>query len=253
MMETILGIPLTVVAGALVAYLLAGLVKGTLGIGLPTAGVSLTAQITDARTAIALVIMPMLITNVWQVYRSRQHTHRALRFLPMAATMMVCIALFALIAPSIPARWVTLFLGIIVAVFALTNLWREVPALPPRLETTAQITAGSLAGLIGGITGVWAPPIVIFLSAVRVDKNTFVAVVGVLLMLGSAVLAVSYASNGLLSSNQAVVSLLLVIPSLIGFSLGERIRHRLNEERFKRLILLFFLVMGLNLVRKALL
>jgi len=63
-------LPLSILLAALFIYLVAGIVKGMLGIGFPTAAVSLMAQVTDARTAITLVIMPMLVTNIWQVYRS---------------------------------------------------------------------------------------------------------------------------------------------------------------------------------------
>jgi len=250
-MDTLLNFPISILIGALFAYLLAGLVKGTIGIGLPTAGISLTAQLTDARTAIALVILPMLVTNVWQVWRTRQYAKRTLQFWPLAASMVVSISVFSVAAPAVPAHWVTLFLGVTVLVFSLVSLWREVPSVSPTLDKPVQVIAGCLAGVMGGITGVWAPPMIIYMSAARVDKTTFVAVIGVLLMLGSAVLAVSYSSNGLFTSNHAIISLLLVVPSLIGFSIGERVRHRLNEDRFKRLVLLFFFIMGINLIRKA--
>jgi len=251
-MDTVTGLSGSVLFAVTGIYILAGLVKGTLGIGLPTAGISLTAQIADARTAIALVIMPMLITNIWQIWRTREHTHRALKFWPLALTMIISIVAFATLAPQISIRWVTLFLGLTVLVFSVVSLLRDIPALHQKFDTSAQLSSGLLAGVMGGITGVWAPPIVIYMSAVRVDKTTFVAVVGVLLMLGSLMLAITYSSVGLITQNQAIASALLVIPSIVGFSLGERIRNRLNEALFKRLVLWFFLLMGLNLVRKSL-
>jgi len=71
-------------------------------------------------------------------------------------------------------------------------------------------------------------------------------------MLGSLTLAISYSSVGLITRGQAIASAMLVIPSIIGFSIGERIRERLDEALFKRLVLWFFLLMGLNLIRKSL-
>ena len=251
-METLTGLPGTVLIAAVAIYLLAGLVKGTIGIGLPTAGISLTAQITDARTAIALVIIPMLLTNVWQVWRSRTNIDRAIQYWPLAITMAVGIVAFSVVAPKISIGLVTLMLGVTVLVFSIVSLTREIPALPSKFETPAQLIAGVTAGAMGGITGVWAPPIVIYMSAARVDKTTFVAVVGVLLMLGSLTLAISYSSVGLITRGQAIASAMLVIPSIIGFSVGERIRERLDEALFKRLVLWFFLLMGLNLIRKSL-
>lgn len=251
-MDTLTGLPFSVLIAAIGIYILAGLVKGTIGIGLPTAGISLTAQVTDARTAIALVIMPMLLTNIWQVWRTRQHTHRAIKYWPLALTMMLSIVAFSFLAPHISIRWVTVFLGITIFLFAVVSLLREIPVLSPKFEKPAQLSSGLIAGVMGGITGVWAPPIVIYMSAARVDKTTFVAVVGVLLMLGGLTLAISYSTVGLITQGQAIASAMLVIPSIVGFSLGERIRNLLDEALFKRLVLWFFLLMGLNLIQKSL-
>ncbi len=251
--ESVTGLSLVVLLGAMCIYVLAGFVKGTIGIGLPTAGVSLTAQFTDARTAIALAIIPMLFTNLWQVWRTRQHTHRAKPFWPLIITMMISIALFAFIAPGVAIPTVTLLLGITVFLFALVGLLRQTPELNPRYDRPAQFSAGAIAGVLGGLTGVWAPPIVVYMTAIRANKDTFVAVVGVMLGLGTIVLAISYGTVGLLTQGQAIASAVLVLPAILGFSLGERLRSQLNEAAFKKAVLLFFLLMGLNLIRKALL
>lgn len=251
-MDTLSGLPGSVFIIVIGIYILAGIVKGTIGIGLPTAGISLTAQITDARTAIALVIMPMLLTNVWQVWRTRKHTHLAANYWPLALTMSIGIVAFSFLAPNISIRWITLLLGMTVLVFSIVSLLREIPELNPGFKNPAQIALGGIAGAMGGLTGVWAPPMIIYMSATRVDKTTFVAVVGVLLLLGSFLLALSYSSTGLITKGQAIASAILVVPAILGFSIGERIRDRLDESLFKRLVLWFFLLMGLNLIRKSL-
>jgi len=237
---------------AAVVYVLAGLVKGTIGIGLPTAGVSLTAQFTDVRTAITLALMPMLLTNVWQVFRSRQDTHKTRRFWPLLVFMLLSIAVFAYAASSVPINAATLLLGFSVLLFAAVSLVKEIPQVPQRHDKKLQVVSGIVSGFMGGITGVWAPPMVMYMSAARVDKATFVATMGVLLMCGSAVLCLAYGSVGLLTKGQAIASLMLVVPAITGFAIGENIRSRVNEELFKKLVLLFFLVMGLNIIRRGL-
>ena len=106
-------------------------------------------------------------------------------------------------------------------------------------------------GRSADLAGIWAPPIVVYLSAIRLDKDDFVRATGLLLALGSVVLAVSYAGNGLLNAPQALLGLGLVLPALLGYSLGERLRARLDGNGFRRAVLVFFLVMGLNLLRRA--
>lgn len=236
-------------------YALAGVVKGLLGIGLPTLAVGLTAQFVEAREAIALVICPMLAANAWQVWRSGAPLALVARtwrdFRPLALTMLAAIGGVALLAPNVPAVWVTAVLGVVVTLFAALSLWREPPPLPPRLDTAAQLVTGTVAGAIGGIAGIWAPPIIVYLGARRLEREAFVETVGVLLFAGSAVLLGGYLASGLLSPAVAAGSLWLVPPAIAGFALGERFRRRLSGPRFRTLVLGFFLLMGLNLVRRA--
>jgi len=240
-----------VLLAGLAVYFLAGTVKGTLGLGLPTTAVSLMAQVADARTAIALVVIPMMITNGWQVYRSTDVVAVLRRYWPMVISMMLLIAVSSQLALDVPVKALTFLLGVIVSLFAIVNLWRQLPALPKRLDVAAQVMTGALAGGMGGIAGVWAPPIIAYLSANRLSKDEFVSVVGLLLLLGSLVLAVGYWHIGILEGGIAQLSIIMLVPAMIGFSVGERLRHRLSGERFRIVVLLFFLLMGLNLMRRA--
>lgn len=232
-------------------YFLAGIIKGTLGIGFPTAAVSLLAQVTDARTAITLVIMPMLVTNIWQVIRAGRFLSVISEVWLMLTMMLLFILLFAQLAASFPIGLLTALLGVIVAIYALHSLFSKPLKLNPRYDRQAQIAAGIGAGIMGGLVSVWAPPVLMYLQAKRIEKEEFVAKAGVLLVLGSIALLVSYTGNGTLTSGVLIASTLLVVPSLAGFAVGETIRLRISAYRFERLLLWFFFLMGLNLIRRA--
>ena len=251
-MTTVAGLPPELVVTAVAVYLLAGAIKGTIGIGLPTAAVSLMAQASDVRAAIALVVVPMIVLNAWQVHRSGDALGTWRRFRVLALVMTVGIGAVALFADRVPTPVVTLVLGVVITLFAAVSLARELPRIPARLDRGAQALAGVAAGAMGGIAGVWAPPIIVYLNGIGLDKDGFVRATGLLLTLGSAILAASYAANGLLDAPHALAGLALVAPALAGFALGERLRSRLSGEGFRRAVLLFFLLMGLNLVRRAL-
>ena len=246
---------LALLAVAVPAYLLAGAIKGLIGIGLPTMAIGLTAQFVEAREAIALVLVPMLVANAWQVARSGAPgavVGRVWRgYRPLLVSMLAAIGLVALVAPRVSPAHVTFALGTVMTLFALASLWREPPALPDRHDRAAQTLTGVLSGAIGGIAGIWAPPIIVYLGARRLAREAFVETVGVLLFGGSLVLIVGYAIAGLLTAETAARSLLLIAPAIAGFAVGERLRRRVPAERFRQLVLGFFLVMGVNLVRRA--
>lgn len=246
------GNPLGLLLIALVVYFFAGVIKGTLGIGFPTAAVSLLAQVTDARTAITLVIMPMLITNIWQVIRGKSFLSIIRQMWLLLAMMLLFIIVFSQLSSMVRVDFLAAVLGGIVALYALHSLFSRPLTLNPAFDMPAQLVAGISAGIMGGLVSVWAPPMLIYLQTRRLPKDQFVATVGVLLMLGSCVLLMSYVGTGVLGYGLFLCSMLLIVPSLAGFTIGEKIRKRLSAHRFERLLLWFFFLMGLNLIRRSL-
>ncbi len=245
--------PVTLLLIAAAVYFFAGIIKGTLGIGFPTAAVSMLAQFTDARTAITIVIMPMLFTNVWQVIRGRQFLSVIRQVWLLLLCMLIFIAIFGQLSSIVRADVLAVVLGSIVAFYALYSLFAQPMVLPEKWDTPAQVSAGVAAGIMGGMVSVWAPPILIYLSARRLPKDLFVATAGVILLLGTIVLLLSYVQSGVLGYGLFLCSMLLIAPSLSGFTVGETIRKHLSAKRFERLLLWFFFIMGLNLIRRAIL
>jgi uncharacterized membrane protein YfcA len=232
-------------------YLLAGVLKGTLGVGFPTAVIAMMATVVDARTAILLAVIPMIVTNIWQIIRSGRILECLKNLWPMAVTMMIFIMLFTRISVDLPIEKLTFFVGIAIALFAVTSLWIEPPALSMKYKLPVQIASGGFAGMMGGVAGIWAPALILYLSAMRVDKEEFVASIGMLLLLGSLMLLATFWQTGVITVEHAQISLLLVVPSIIGFVIGESLRSKISNDAFRKLMLWFFLFMGLNLAWRS--
>jgi len=202
-------------------YFVAGAIKGTFGIGFPTAAIALSATVSDARSAIAYVVIPMCLINAWQIYRSGHLLEVLMRNWPLVTSMVSTIAVFSLFSADIPIRWLTLLLGFVTVSFALLSLWRQPPELPVRFDRLAQFCAGAVSGVIGGLAGIWAPPIIIYLT------------------------------SRIVNSENALASTLLLLPAIAGFSLGELLRKHIPAERFQKLVLVVFLLLGLNFIRRS--
>lgn len=235
-----------------VAVLTAGVVKGLSGIGLPTASITLLTLTLDPRTAIALILAPIVVTNAWQVWRMGE-TRRAMRdYGPFAIVLAIGVFLTSVLAAKAPDRLIFSVLGVAIVAFAIVNLSIVTPALPQRYDLPAQILLGVVAGVLGGLSGVWAAPLVVYLAARRTPKDEFVRATGLLVFAGSLPLCLGYLQQGLLTRESAVISMLLIAPTLLGFTLGEWLRNRLSGEGFRKAFLVVFLLMGLNLLRRAL-
>ncbi|MEM6547344.1 MAG: sulfite exporter TauE/SafE family protein [Pseudomonadota bacterium] len=241
------------IALAALAFLLAGVIKGTVGIGMPTASVGLMTQFLDPRTAIALVVFPSLLANLWQVYRTGGFAPALKRYAVFLATIMSVIWLVsATVTAAVPVGAILLALGVVVVLFSAASLAWTPPELPQRFDALGQAAAGVIAGVLGGLTAIWAPPMVVYLLARRVDKDEFVRATGLIIFLGTAPLILGLAQAGLITAETSLVSAAMTLPVLMGFTVGERLRRHLDTERFRKIVLVIFLVMGANLLRKAL-
>ncbi len=235
-------------------FLLAGTIKGVVGIGLPTASISLLTQldaISQPQMAIALIIFPTMLSNLWQVYRTGEVVRTAKRFWPFLLIMLVILWFFARLSASIPEVYFLMILGTAIAVFALSSLFIHPPKLPERFDRPVQIMSGGLAGVMGGLTGIWSPPMVIYFLSIRLEKDDFVRASGFIIFFGTLPLFLGYWQNGLMTGPLALTSFGMTIPVIAGFTLGEVIRKKLDGARFQKVLLIIFLLMGLNLIRKA--
>ena len=249
-MELFLGIPWIYWLAPLI-FIGAGTIKGAIGIGLPTTVISILSQFVDPRIAIALGIMPMLLTNIWQIYREGNALATARRFWPFGAALFISLFIASLFAADFDATTLMMITGVSVVAFAATSLIRLPPALPKGWELPAMIAAGALGGAMGGFTGLWSPPLVILLLALRLEKSEYVRAFGFLLVVGAAPLLGGYLTNGLMTRELFIASTIMVIPTLMGFAVGERVRRRMDTARYQKAVLVFFLLMGLNLIRKV--
>jgi len=162
--------------------------------------------------------------------------------------VMFVISFYAAKATS---ETITLCTGLVVVLWTVTSLIKKPPAIPAHLDRLFQCVFGAVSGVIGGLTALWAPPIVIYLLSSGVSKEDFVRYSGFMLLIGAMPLTIGYILNGIWTPQLAASSALMVVPTLIGFSVGERLRGYASGPQFQTAVLLVFFMMGLNLVRKA--
>lgn len=236
---------------AAVIFLFAGTIKGLVGLGLPTAVVGLLSQFTDPRHAIALLLLPILISNTWQSYKNSMLRRSVRLFWPFALSMMIGIWIFTQFAASFSSETLSILVGCVIIIFVVVNGLTKPLVIPSHYDRAAQLIAGSLAGVMGGLTSLWAPPMVIYLLSRKLPKDEFVGALGFLLLAGSLPLLAGYWTAGLTSPTMLVYSLAMVVPTLVGVSIGEFFRRFLNGDQFRWALLFVFFVLGCNLIRSA--
>lgn len=238
---------------AMAVTALAGFVKGAVGFAMPMIMMSAFGSILPATTALAALILPTLLTNIQQALRQgpAEAWASVRRFRLHIAMLLVFICVSAPFAPEIPQGLMYLLLGAPITAFALWQLAGRSLALPVRHRRRAEIGTGIIAGLYGGISGIWGPPLIVLLLSLGVDKREQVRVQGVVFLMGAVVLTGAHLASGVLDAQTLPLSAILALPAFGGMMAGFALQDRMDVVQFRRWTLLLLVLTGGNLVRRA--
>lgn len=233
---------------------IAGFVKGAVGFAMPMIMMSAFASVMPPQLALAALILPTLMTNMVQA--GRQGLGAALgstwRFRWHIAMVAIFIVVSALFVRAVPQSLMYLTLGLPITAFAIWQL----SGRPLRLGITnnrrTEVISGMIGGLYGGISGIWGPPLIVYLLSVGVPKAEQMRVQGVVFLLGAVVLAGAHLASGVLNAQTVPLSAILVLPGLAGMFVGLLVHDRLDVDQFRRWTLVLLVLSGLNLVRRGL-
>ncbi len=239
---------------AVAVTLFAGFVKGAVGFALPMIMISGLGSFMAPEIALAALILPTVVANVWQALRNgfAAALASARRFAVYIGIVLVFIAGSAQLVRLLPDWLLYLILGVPVTLFAVAQLFGWRLHLKPQHRRRAEVIIASIAGFVGGLSGVWGPPTVAYLTAIDTPKVEHVRVQGVVYGLGAVVLLGAHLNSGVLNVDTMPLSLAMLIPAMLGMVIGFRVHDRLDQEKFRRATLAVLVVAGLNLVRRGL-
>ena len=238
-------------AGLIATFLLAGSVKGATGMGLPTVAMALLGSFMPPAQAASLLLLPSLITNVWQLLAGGALRALLQRLWPMLLAATLATVACAPWLARVDARWASAGLGCALVAYALWSLLGPRWQLPPRTSPWLSVLVGALTGCVTGATGVFVIPAVPYIQAMGLDKDSQVQALGLFFTASTVALAIGLGSQASLSGASWGWSALAVLPALAGMQLGQRLRQRISAERFRQMVLWVLLVLGLDLLRRA--
>jgi uncharacterized membrane protein YfcA len=228
-------------------FLLAGFVKGVIGLGLPTVSMGLLALVMTPVQAAALLVVPSLVTNVWQMAAGPALAPLWRRLWPMMAGIGIGTWAGAGLLTGDNAATATVALGVALALYAFTGLTPLRLTVPARMEWWLSPLVGAVTGFITAATGVFVIPAVPYLQAIGLEKEELVQALGVSFTVSTVALAAILFASGSFALSIAGTSLLALVPALAGMYAGQWIRLRARPEVFRRWFFLGLLVLGIYL------
>jgi len=235
----------------LTTFIVAGIVKGVTGMGLPTVAMGVLGLFMPPVIAAGLLILPSFITNVWQLLAGPDFWTIVKRLWPM----MIAITLGTLIGirlmTSDTGAWTSSALGLCLAIYAAYSLVARPVLLPARLEPKLSPVMGLVTGLLTGGTGIFVVPAVPYIQSLGFSRDDLVQALGLSFTVSTIALAAGLASQDAFHVEHLSLSALAVLPALIGMWLGQKIRHIVSPATFRRWFLICLLLLGAELFLRA--
>ena len=200
------------------SFFIAGIIKGVIGIGLPTTALTLLTLSVSPLEAIGLNVMPMVITNLYQLFRAENIKQLFSSYWRFASILIIFMTGSALLAASLGNDIIRLMIALSILAFTLNQLFGHALYLPSHLDRLFQYVLGGLAGIIGGLTSTWGVPITIYLVMKNVSPRQFIDATGFLITAGCVPIIFGYSMTsvfhfGILAMVQQVQRKIQRIPT----------------------------------------
>ena len=240
---------LPAILGCVLAFVAGGVVKGVISLGLPLVGMPLLLLTVDVPTAVNLLMVPLILSNLVQCFEASGPLPVIRRFWPLLICLCVGVFIGTGLFAALDRRPLLLAIGTMAMVFAGASLLQPHLVIPPRVERWLGPPVGFAAGVVGGMSTMFGPVLATFIVGLKLERESFVTTISLLYTTASTMLLVGGASHGTTDLAQIGLSALAMIPVYAGMLIGQRIRHRFDAERFRMVVLVAVLVTGASLVR----
>jgi len=232
-------------------FVLAGFVKGVVGLGLPAISMGLLALVMTPADAASVLILPTVATNIWQMAAGPNLKPIIARLWPVLLGVICGTLAGAGWLVDTHGHYGTALLGTALALYAASGLAAIRFSIRPEKEPWLGPLVGVTTGLVAAATGVFAMPAVIYLQAIGIEKEDLVQALGLSFTISSLALAVNLASVSALNLSLGPASVGALAVACIGMWLGQVLRLRLRPETFRLVFLLGLLALGVYLVGRA--
>jgi uncharacterized membrane protein YfcA len=244
---------LDLLAALALIFVLAGFVKGAIGMGLPTVAMGFLTVLMPPADAAAILILPSLVTNVWQLATGPQLAALLRRLWPMQAAVAVGTIGGARLFGTVNSPIAVAALGAALALYALSALLPQRLTVPARHEGWLGPLAGAATGIVTAMTGVFVIPAVPYLQALRLERDDLVQALGLSFTVSTVALAVALAEDSAFHWSDVPATLLALAASFAGMMLGQAVRTRMRPETFRIWFLIGLLLLGAHLMLRAVL
>ena len=231
-----------------IVYLFCGIIKGTIGFGMPTVSISLLVFFIDIKIIIALILIPTIVVNIYQLSRGGN----LIKILKETKSFLLFSTIFIFpgtyLLNIINSQYIILFIAFVLFINSLLFLTNKTYILPNHKSPFTQSIIGAINGVIIGMTSIYTMPLIFLLQSFKYNKNTTVQFLGIAFFLYPIAQMLSFANFNLISLEIIKTSLILLIPIFFGLFIGQKIRRRISETLFQKFFYCMLLAMSFIII-----
>ncbi|MEM9045321.1 MAG: sulfite exporter TauE/SafE family protein [Pseudomonadota bacterium] len=240
-----------IIAMVVATFFIGGFVKGTIGLGLPVVVLVILAQVMSVADAIAVFVIPGVVSNIWQATNGQWLKPLLKRLWPYLAAAVVGIVAGVSILAGTKSESTVALLGFLLIAYSLYSLLAPRLPEPGRHEVWMAPAASGSAGVLFGMTGIFIVPGILYLEALRLPRDQFVQALGITFITLTSTMTLTLAGFDLLTWEHVLLSLIALCPVFAGLWTGRKLRHRISEDGFRRVFFVALVFVGLHMIYRS--
>lgn len=235
---------------AVVGLLAAGAIKGATGIGYSSCALPFLVATVGLQPAVAILVIPAIATNIMVVISTGHVRDTVREFWPLYVSTFPGILMGIAIFGAIDHRIATKILALAIVTYGVYGLLKPDVRLPTSMARVARAPVGFVSGMLAGLTGSQVLPLVPYMLSLKLDANRFTQAVNLAVIVTSGFLGVGLFMANMFDGSSLVLSTAAVVPALMGVQLGNVIRTRIVAHRYKSVVTVVLVMIGLSLLVK---
>lgn len=231
-------------------FLLGGIVKGTIGVGLPTITLVLLSFLFDIKDSISFILIPIIFSNLIQLMDGKNLLSilKQTKYFLLSSILLIIPGFFLL--KILDSKIILLILAFLLISNSLLVLANKIITLKHYNSFWMQSFIGSLNGLATGLSSIYTMPMIFLIQSLKFEKDKLIQFMGLTFFLYSIVQITLFTSFDMMNEKALLFSSFACIPILLGLFIGRFLRKIVSENLFKLLFNYMLLLMGLVILVK---
>ena len=231
-------------------FFVSAFLKSLTGLGFSTICLGFLAAVLDIKLAILLVLLPSLSSNLLVMWQAGRFIEALKRFWPLYLSAIPGLILGIWFLGSNDNEIPKVILGVLLILYGLWGLINGLLTITKKQEKQLSLPVGFISGVANGVTGSQIMPLMPYLLSLKLDRDLFVQTINSAFTINSLIMMLGLANLGVISVPMLTLSAAGILPVAVGIYLGGKIRKRISDDSFRKMVLILFILLGLNLVSR---